>query len=110
MIKYKQFSNFVKSLLKLENFAMYPDYTLSRRLQLGAAYNEFPVTMSRSLCIKIIDCNVEKFSYNEHLVRTNSFFYIFYSLKAGLSVVEKSWFRFLFTMEMFSSFFSTRLC
>ena len=33
---------------------------------LGPAYNEYPVIRSRLLCIKLIDCNVKKFSYNEH--------------------------------------------
>ena len=39
---------------------------------LGSVYNEFgynehPAITSRFLCIKIIDCNVKKFAYNEHL-------------------------------------------
>ena len=38
---------------------------------LGPTYNEFgynehSATRSRFLCIKVIDCNVKKFSYNDH--------------------------------------------
>ena len=33
--------------------------------------------MSRFLCIKIIDCNVKKFGYNEHPLVTTSVFCIF---------------------------------
>ena len=40
-------------------------------------YNEHPAIMDRFLCIKIIDCSVEKFSYNEHPLITSSFFCIF---------------------------------
>ena len=40
---------------------------------LSPAYNEHPAT-TRVLCIKIIDCNVKKFDYNEHLHLTSSFF------------------------------------
>ena len=49
---------------------------------LGPTYNEFvynqhPVTRSRFLCIKIIECDVENFDYNEHpLKRPVSFAYL----------------------------------
>ena len=50
---------------------------------LGPAYNEFgynehPAT-TRFLCIKIIDCNVKKFDYNEYPVETSSFFCIIFT-------------------------------
>ena len=35
--------------------------------------------MSRFPCIKIIDSNGKKFGYNEHPLRTNSFFCIIFS-------------------------------
>ena len=41
---------------------------------MGPAYNEHPATTSRSLYIRIIDCNVKKFAYNEPPLITSSFF------------------------------------
>ena len=37
-------------------------------------YNEHTATISRSLCIKIIDCSVKKFGYNSHPLIRSSFF------------------------------------
>ena len=46
---------------------------------LDPAYNEHLVITSKFLCIKIIDCNVKKFSYNKHPLLTSSFFCIFFT-------------------------------
>ena len=47
--------------------------TLSRAYQ-EFVYNEHPATISRFLCIKIIDRSVKKFGYNEQPLVTSSFF------------------------------------
>ena len=57
-------------------------------LKLGPAYNEFgynehPSTMSRFLCIKIIDCNIKKFGYNEHPLIMSSFLCIILNVVNG---------------------------
>ena len=41
------------------------------------------VTTSKRLCIKIIDCNVKKFGYNEHPLVTCSFYCIFLLVVSG---------------------------
>ena len=58
---------------------------------MGPVYNEDPATTSRFLCIKIIECNVKKFVYNEHTLTTTSFFESFYSLQEGYNVISKDW-------------------
>ena len=63
--------------------------TPGRTEGLGLAYNEFgynehPGTASRSLCMKIIVCNVKKFGYNEHPLITSSFFCIFLLVVSGI--------------------------
>ena len=50
-------------------------------------YNKYPAMMSRLLCIKIIDCNVKKFGYNEHPLITSSSFATYYSLLAEPGVI-----------------------
>ena len=44
--------------------------------KLGPAYNEFGY-MSRFLCVKIFECNVKKFGYNDHPLIRSNFFCIF---------------------------------
>ena len=46
-------------------------------ITLGSTYNEHLATTSRFLCIKIIDCNVKKFGYNQHPLIASSFDYVF---------------------------------
>ena len=55
---------------------------------LGSAYNEFgcnehPTTTRIFLCIKIIDCNVKKFSYNENPLIRSSYFCVFLLIVSG---------------------------
>ena len=66
---------------KLQIFSQF--YSMRSAINtLGPTYNEFvynqhPVTRSRFLCIKIIECDVENFDYNEHpLKRPVSFAYL----------------------------------
>ena len=47
------------------------------------SYNEPRAFMSGFVGIKIIDCNGKKFGYNEHSLRTNSFFCIFLLAASG---------------------------
>ena len=62
--------------------------SLSDGSTLGPAYNEFgyyehPPTMSRFLCIKIIDSNDKKFGYYEHPSTTSSFLCIYLLVISG---------------------------
>ena len=64
-------------ILKLNTSKMYI-YLFHTLITLGPAYNEFrykenPLRTSRFPCIKIIDYNVKKFSYCEHLPTGSSF-------------------------------------
>ena len=45
--------------------------------------NQHPTTKSGFLSNKIIDCNVKRFSYNEHPLTTSTFFCIFLSVVHG---------------------------
>ena len=50
----------------------------SRRMQSSTykfGYHEHPAEAGRFICIKIIDCKVEKFSLNKHPLMASSFFY-----------------------------------
>ena len=50
-------------------------------------YNERPDTASIFLCIKIIDNNVNSFSYNEHPLKMSSFFRIFLLVVRGTQCI-----------------------
>ena len=55
-------------------------------ITLGPVYNEFnehPAATSGFLCIKIIDCYVQKFGYYEHQLTTKSFFHIYLLVVSG---------------------------
>ena len=58
----------LRSFLRIESF-----------ITLGPAHNEScynknPAILSRFLCIKVIDCNVKMFGYNEHPLQGSHFF------------------------------------
>ena len=62
-------------------------------ITLGSSYNEFgynehPAIMSRSFCVKIVDCNNKKFGYNERPLITSSFFCIFLLVVSGTQCTQ----------------------
>ena len=59
-------------------------------IALGPAYNEYPALSSRYLCIKIIDCNVKKFSRNEHPLVTKALLHRFTRCKYPVYIEKKS--------------------
>ena len=66
---------------------------------LGHAYNEFCckehlAILSRILCIKKIDCNVNKFSYNVNPLITSSFFCIFLLVISRTECISDSFLKF----------------
>ena len=50
--------------------------SFSRRLTLGAAYNEHPAITNRFLLIKITDSHVKQFGYYDHPRRTSTSFVV----------------------------------